>query len=511
MGLTTTTDRVTYSGDASTTSFSFGYRFYADADLVVITKVNSTGVETVKTLTTHYTISGTATGGVYLSGANVVFGTAPASGTTIIIYRDRSVTQELEPTENGKIPSDSVEKQLDKLVTYVQRVKNKLARTVGFKEGYTGSMSPDLPALVVADGYLKTNAAGDGLEYISEADLITTVQGGPQSFTASRAIVSDASGYATSATTTATEIGYVNGVTSQLSGNSQSATLTNKTIDADANTITNIENADIKAGAAIDASKLADGSVSNAEFQYLSTVTSNIQTQLDAKVDESAGLISNYLNFTDQGSDPSSPSAGLRSLYSLVNGFAYKTSAGNVRTFAVLEGAQTFTAAKQFDSVTFTTNPVGLTVGQIAFPATQNPSAGANTLDDYSEGTFTPTVSGTSTAGAATYTTQSGSYTKIGNVVFFQMKLGWSAHTGTGNTFFGGLPYTTNSSADKQTALSIFTDGHALSGSSQMQAKVDANATTITLEQYSTTSGPSVPVAIDTLVGTFIITGQYFV
>ena len=60
-------------------------------------------------------------------------------------------------------------------------------------------------------------------------------------------------------------------------------TLTNKTIDADGtgNSITNIENADIKAGAAIDASKIADGSVSSTEFQYLNGVTSDIQTQLN--------------------------------------------------------------------------------------------------------------------------------------------------------------------------------------------------------------------------------------
>lgn len=60
-------------------------------------------------------------------------------------------------------------------------------------------------------------------------------------------------------------------------------TLTNKTINADLNTITNIENADIKAGAAIDATKIADGSVSSTEFQYLSNVTSDIQTQIDSK------------------------------------------------------------------------------------------------------------------------------------------------------------------------------------------------------------------------------------
>jgi len=71
---------------------------------------------------------------------------------------------------------------------------------------------------------------------------------------------------------------------------SSTDTLTNKTIDADGtgNNITNIENANIKASAAIDATKIADGSVTSAEFQYLGSVTSDIQTQLDAKA--TAGL-----------------------------------------------------------------------------------------------------------------------------------------------------------------------------------------------------------------------------
>lgn len=60
-------------------------------------------------------------------------------------------------------------------------------------------------------------------------------------------------------------------------------TLSNKTIAAGSNTITGLANANIASGAAIDASKIADGSVSNAEFQYLDGVTSAIQTQLDGK------------------------------------------------------------------------------------------------------------------------------------------------------------------------------------------------------------------------------------
>ena len=62
-------------------------------------------------------------------------------------------------------------------------------------------------------------------------------------------------------------------------------TFTNKTYDADAtgNNLTNVENANIKASAGIDATKIADGTVTSAEFQYINTLSSNAQTQLDGK------------------------------------------------------------------------------------------------------------------------------------------------------------------------------------------------------------------------------------
>lgn len=66
----------------------------------------------------------------------------------------------------------------------------------------------------------------------------------------------------------------------------ETQTFTNKTFDADGagNSLTNIEDANIKAAAAIDAAKIANGSVSNAEFQFLDGVTSGIQTQLNTKL-----------------------------------------------------------------------------------------------------------------------------------------------------------------------------------------------------------------------------------
>lgn len=81
------------------------------------------------------------------------------------------------------------------------------------------------------------------------------------------------------------------------------------------------------------------------------------------------------------------------------------------------------------------------------FPATDIASANANTLDDYEEGTWTPVLIGLSTAGTGTYTNQTGTYTKIGRMVYFDMTLAWTAHTGTGNMQVNGLPFTALSDA----------------------------------------------------------------
>ena len=61
--------------------------------------------------------------------------------------------------------------------------------------------------------------------------------------------------------------------------------LQSKSIDTDLNTVDNIDNADIKALAGIDVTKLADGSVNNTKFQHLKNISSDIQTQLNNKMD----------------------------------------------------------------------------------------------------------------------------------------------------------------------------------------------------------------------------------
>jgi len=86
-----------------------------------------------------------------------------------------------------------------------------------------------------------------------------------------------------------------------------------------------------------------------------------------------------------------------------------------------------------------------LSVNGIQFPATQSASSDANCLDDYEEGSWTPSLEGTVSAGTATYSLRTGTYVKIGRYVFLQMFVIFSsAHTGTGALKIGNFPFTTN-------------------------------------------------------------------
>ena len=94
------------------------------------------------------------------------------------------------------------------------------------------------------------------------------------------------------------------------------------------------------------------------------------------------------------------------------------------------------------------TGVVYVNSGQLKFPATQVASSDSNTLDDYEEGTWTPTFVFATPGSGATYTTQLGWYTKIGNIVICQALVQLSNKgTGAGITFVGGLPFSTPATA----------------------------------------------------------------
>jgi hypothetical protein len=149
-----------------------------------------------------------------------------------------------------------------------------------------------------------------------------------------------------------------------------------------------------------------------------------------------------------------------------------------------------------------------LEVDGIKFAPTQVNSSDANTLDDYEEGTFTPIVRGTTTAGTGTYTSQGGRYTKIGNRVYGQIVITWTAHTGSGNLEVAGLPFV--HAAGNSTPVVIHPNNVALTAvGSTLLALVNASNSDISITQYgSAATGAAVAVPMDA-AGTIRIGFQY--
>ena len=128
MTVSSTTVKNSYSGNGSTTQFAYGYKIFADSDLIVIIRTDSTGAETVKTLTTHYTVSGAGDA----SGGNVTFtsGNTPASGQTVVIIREVPQTQAIDYIANDPFPAESHEEGLDRGTMTTQQVQEELNRAI---------------------------------------------------------------------------------------------------------------------------------------------------------------------------------------------------------------------------------------------------------------------------------------------------------------------------------------------------------------------------------------------
>ena len=131
----------------------------------------------------------------------------------------------------------------------------------------------------------------------------------------------------------------------------------------------------------------------------------------------------------------------------------------------------------------------------VKFPATQNPSSDANTLDDYEEGTFTPTLSSTATPPTVSaYQFRSGVYTKIGNVVTVTVQIRATiSSAGTGTPTVTGLPFTSSGWQDGvalgiTTILTAASSGIGLWFVNGSQVNVLAGTYSTAAEQYMTFS-----------------------
>ena len=132
---------------------------------------------------------------------------------------------------------------------------------------------------------------------------------------------------------------------------------------------------------------------------------------------------------------------------------AISNTAGSVNSNNIADGA--VGTAEIASSVTLTTptltSPtvtgqatiptIDLTGGQITFPATAVPSSNANTLDDYEEGTWTPTYVFSGGNGTANFSLSAATYTKIGNIVLLNLYFNFTKGTASGDFTITGVPF----------------------------------------------------------------------
>jgi len=125
MTVSSTTTKVSYAGNGSTTVFAYTFKIFAAAEITVIIR-SSTGTETVKNLTTDYSLSNIGVDG----GGNVTFGSAPASGETVVLIRNTPNTQTLDLVENDPFLSSSFEDTLDKITHQLIEQQEEIDRSI---------------------------------------------------------------------------------------------------------------------------------------------------------------------------------------------------------------------------------------------------------------------------------------------------------------------------------------------------------------------------------------------
>jgi hypothetical protein len=239
------------------------------------------------------------------------------------------------------------------------------------------------------------------------------------------------------------------------------------------------------------------------EAKTLTTTTGDGQVVLN---NSTAGQVAAIL-FSSQGTRRAQISAGLGD--SGNDGYLAFTNRSDASGFA--ESGRFTQAGNLLLGTTTTVSGGGVLQisNGITFPATQSASSNANTLDDYEEGSFTATLtcttSGTITLG---YTTLY--YTKIGRQVSILGYLGVnSVSTPVGNVQLNGLPFTVLGSSVQRPTLNVKTTGLAATAVTSIMGELNESTTTGSIFKFS--AGSVSALAGDVQASAhFVLSSTYF-
>jgi hypothetical protein len=119
----------------------------------------------------------------------------------------------------------------------------------------------------------------------------------------------------------------------------------------------------------------------------------------------------------------------------------------------------------------------------------------ANYLDDYEEGTFTASFNGSTSNPTISYSSQVGTYIKVGNLVQVTVSViaSGTPSGGGGNLRISGLPFTSKSGVQQAGTVAFTNTLSATSGTTQMSCNIEESDTVIHINEheYSGTSSMS--------------------
>lgn len=172
MSLNSSITRSQYTGTNLISVYAYAFKIFTDSDLRVVVRNISTGVETVLTKTTDYTVSGvgvTGGGNVTLVNASQAWLTGGflSSAYKIAIIRMRSIVQSADIKNQGDFYPETHETAFDKATMIDQQQQDQIDRSVKFPDSFDiSSFDPNIPTTIVglANRVIGTNDDGDGFE-----------------------------------------------------------------------------------------------------------------------------------------------------------------------------------------------------------------------------------------------------------------------------------------------------------------------------------------------------------
>jgi len=475
MTVSSTTVKNSYSGNSSTTVFAYSFKIFADSDLQVIIR-SSTGAETTKTLTTHYTVSGAGDA----SGGNVTFtsGNTPATGQTVVIRRGVPQTQAIDYIANDPFPAESHEEGLDRATMTTQQVQEELDRSI--KLSRTNTMTSTEFTVGATDrankvlafsssgelsvtqelGTFKGNSATTTTAAFVARDIVkatTTAQlnniyicvadsaiGDTLTDTDHFALLVDAVSAATSATASATS---ATASATSATASASSATTSGNSATASANSATASANS---ATASANSATAAAASADAFDDIYLGSKSSDPSTDNDGDA-LAAGML--YFNTTDD-------------LLRVYTGSAWQNAAVDTTGFITLSGTQTLT------NKTLTTPKIGTSILDTNGNELAKLTATGSAVNEF-------TVANAATGGSPTLSATGGD----SNIDLDLLAKGTGHVTVRGNTNAGAIQLNCESNSHGQIVKS---QPHSAAVTNEMLLPAGASSTLVSLVSTDT-------------------------